>query len=637
MGRTQGNEVRPGVAKPSAGDGGAGTAVVCVIAVIAVAALSAILTFVLPRPFFVLSNDYDNGHYYNVRALYEGLPIHNVEHPGTPVFLLGRLAMTPSTADPANVGEFLSRMYVIAGAATCAGLALFCWLVIRPFPAPVAALALSTLAAWPAFLVHLNTFCTESFVLGAGLVALAGLWLVLEAFPTPRIRDLAFAGAACGVALSVKLSFIPFVGAMAFAVVISVLRSQPPAAARVRGIFVFLVSLAASFLVAVLPVAHRLGEIILGTLHRPDVTPGSSTPGALATAFRVIVAEQPIFAALFATSMLLTIAIAVHGAARRVRERSKADVGFDGLGSLCFLLPVSGAFLYALACAAGEMPAYDSVGHSLRNASPAALAVPFAILCFHRLVVPDLPAFLRPSQAVSRLVVLGAIALAATSVSWHLSSRKEMILERSRIVAETRARFEELRQANGPVAFWDGSPGWRLGEASFHFWGNYRYAEGVFSGELRRAFPGMTWLHLRNIRHLYGDGSAVPPASGTSGRARWPAPLHGLLTRWSAYKSRFPLFPRARLELFAGESEGLLPGLLAFPEREARLEVYDRLGLSRGELHAWLQARLGPLELRTELIGGTEWLLFERIADGKGTGFRAAESPTRAESPERAL
>jgi len=637
MGRTQRNEVKLVVAGRSPGEEGVGTFVVCVIAVIAVATLSAILTFVLPRPFYVLSNDYDNGHYYNVRALYEGLPIHNVEHPGTPVFLLGRLAMTPSTADPANVGEFLSRMYLIAGVATCAALSLFCWLVIRPFPAPVAALSLSTLVAWPAFLVHLNTFCTESFVLGAGLAALAGLWLVLEAFPTPRIRDLAFAGAAGGVALSVKLSFLPFVGAMAFAVMISVVRSQPPATARVRGIFVFLVSLATSFLVAVLPVAHRLGETILGTLHRPDVTPGSSIPGALAPVIRILLAEQPIFAALFATSMLLTIAIVVHGASRRARERAKAGVGFDGLGSLCFLLPVSGAFIYALVCAAGEMPAYDSIGHSLRNASPAALVVPFAILCFHRLVVPDLPALLRPNQVVSRLVVLGAITLAATSVSWHLSSREEMILERSRIVAETRARFEELRQASGPVAFWDGSPGWRLGEASFHFWGNYRYAEGVFSRELRRVLPGMTWLHLRNIRHLYGDGSAAPPASETSSRARRPTALHGLRSRWTTFKSRFPVFPKARRELYAGESEGLVPRLLAFPEREARLEVYDRLGLSRGELHAWLQARLGPLELRTEMIGGTEWLLFERIADGKGTGFHAAESPTRTESPSRAF
>lgn len=607
---------------------------VCLVAVGTLAALSAVLTFVLPRPYFILSNDYDNGHYYNVRALYQGLPIHNVEHPGTLVFLLGRLVMTRATAHPENVKTFLAEMYVVVGAVTCASLAVFCRLVLRPLPVPAAALALASLVAWPGFLVHLNTFCTESFVLAAGLMALAGLWIVLEAFPRPSLRDVVFSGATAGLALSVKLSFVPFVGALMCAVVFSVLRAEAPPSTKVRNALSFVFSLTASFVVAILPVAHRLDEIILGTFDRADVNPGGSVSRALASAFSSLLKEQPAFVALLGASVLLMFAVAVSALARRSGESAGAEVGFDILASLGFFVLVAGAFLYSLVCAAPDMKFYDSVGHSLRNASPSALVVPFAVLCFFRLVVPGIQEGWKPAWVLRHGVVLAAVVLAVTSVSWYLVRRQKLVQERSRIVAETKARFDELRRTSGTIAFWDGSPGWRLGEASFHFWGDYRYTESFFRGELEREFPGMTWLHLRDIRHLYREGRGTRSAPRVRRRSWWRVPLHEALQYWLAFKGRFPVFPRAQTRLFAGERNGFMPDLLAFPEREAREEVYDRIGLSRSELHAWLEGRMGPLDLWTERIADTEWVFLARAGGDKKPARLPAESPGEARAPE---
>lgn len=605
---------------------------VCFVAIGALATLSIVLVFILPRPYFVLSNDYDNGHYYNVRSLYEGLPIHNVEHPGTPVFLLGQLAMTKTTAETANVGTFLTVMYVVVGVVTGVSLALFCRLVLWTLPAPAAALALASIAAWPAFLVHLNTFCSESFVLATGLTALAGLWVVLEAFPRPKLRHLAFAGAACGVALSVKLSFIPFVGALALAVTLSVLRSDASLARKARGVLVFLFSIVSVFLAAILPVLHRLDEIILRTLNRPDVVPEGAFLSALGTASHHLLKEQPAIVVLFGVAVLLFVAVASDIATSRAAEGPEVEGGFDVRASVVFFVLLSGAFLYSLACAARDMVSYDSVGDSLRNASPTVLAVPFAVLCFYRVVVPELPERWRDSRTARRGAMLAAIVVAATSLSWHLVGRQTMIQERSRIVAETKVRFEELRRTRGTVAFWDGSPGWLLGEASFHFWGNYRYAENKFTEELRREFPGLAWLHLRDIRYLYEDGRLLKQGTPASERIWWRAPMHDALQHWLALKRRFPAYPKMQPRLFSWVGDGQVPDVLAFPEREAQQELYGRFGLSRGELHSWLEARLGPLDHWTERIGGTEWVFLARTQSGPAPVTSPAKHPAEVET-----
>jgi len=605
---------------------------ICLSALLSVAGFSVILTFVLPRPFYILGNDYDNGYYYNIRALREGLPIHNVEHPGTPVILLGRLLMTSTTARLDHVQPFLNELYVVVGLVSCASIGLFCLLTLRGFSAGTAALTLSSLATWPPFLTHLNQYSTESFVLVVGLVAVAAFWRILESFPRPPMGLVAFAGVACGVCLAIKLSFVPFVLAMELATSLSLLRAYARPKQKRLNLFVLWSATIGAFAIAILPVFHRLDDIVFNTLQRGDVRISDACLRAISESHWALLRESPAFVALFTSLVVLALVETI----RRLRQRPRADPGsidtspdFDDRSGLLFIALLSSSFVYAMVCAAPDLKYYYSVGHSLRNASPSAFVVPFAILYYTRLTCKRRRQNAKPSAWRDHAMLATALVVVVSSVFLHLTLRQAMIRDRLSKIAETKARLGELRQQYGTLAFWDGSPGWRMAEASFHFWGNYRYAESYFEDELLAEFPGTSWLNLRGIRKLHQQtqqpqahvslptGSTNPDARSTS-RPLWKRPLHWAYQRWLAMKQRRPVFPKRPPELFAGEKRGVLVGLLAFPEIQAEAEVYQPLGWKRSDLHSWLENRLGPLRLWTETIGGLEWVFLTPRGENNG-------------------
>ena len=616
------------------GRGGSGhsTSLVCVAAVLVVAGLSLAMTFVLPRPFYVLDNDYDNGHYYNIRAHYRGFPIHNVEHPGTPVIMLGSLLMTARTEPLNQTQKFLNQLYLVVGLVTCASVGAFSLLVLRRFPAGAAALSLSALAAWPAFLMGLNQYCTESFVLGVGLVTLGLFWRTLEGLPRPRMRSLALLGGACGLCLSVKMSFAPFVVAVFLASGLGLLRSDLRGRAKLTSFFVLALASAGGFAAATAPIFCRLDEVLFKTLHREDVRMPGSPVTAVAESFWVLLRESPGFAVLLAGFTVAAVFVGVRQSRRSRRcaqPRSDLAREFDHIAGLVFIVLLSGALFYAMACAAQDLGLYYSVGHSLRNASPAALVVPFSILYCARLSGDEwgeVKVLGWSWQGRTSLAI--ALVLVVAAISVHLAERQTVIRARLGEIAMTRTRLEELRQRYGRLVFWDGSPGWRMGGASFHHWGNYLYAESVFEDEVMAEYQGTAWFPLREIRRLRQQADrgaldasrtndrAVPEASEEP-RPLWRRPLHWVYRRWLEEKRRRPAFPRREHEWFTDEEQGGSIGLLAFPEREVEEEIYRPLGWTSSDLKAWLERRYGPLVLWRERIATADWVLLAPQSPGE--------------------
>jgi hypothetical protein len=216
------------------------------------------------------------------------------------------------------------------------------------------------------------------------------------------------------------------------------------------------------------------------------------------------------------------------------------------------------------------------------------------------------------------------VVVVGYTVATHFGARQSTTRSRMSEIIETQARMDELRSQYGTIAFWDGSPGWRLGAASFHFWGSYRYANGYFDNELLAAFHGTTWLHLRDIPELVRmRRETTPPQRPTAlpanpppvlRRPIWKAPFRMAHRLIRALDRSRPKFPSRTLECYGGESEQVVVGLFAFREASVHAEVYEPLGWTRSDLHQFFVARYGPLDLWTESIGGCEWVFMGRRA-----------------------
>lgn len=592
--------------------------VVGIVAISFVVALSLLFTFVLPRPYHVLENDYDNGFYYNARALYYGLPIHNVEHPGTPVILLEKLLMTSRSVQLDNTQSFLNQLYLVVGLVNCASIGLFCFFVLRRFSVGIAALALSSLAAWPPFLLQLNHYCSDSFILAFGLVALTAFWRILENFRRPQIGWLVLSGVACGLCLATKLSFLPFVLALELAIGVSVVQSCVRLKHKLIQLLVLGGMTAFTFALAILPVIHRLDEIVLHTLRRKDVRTRNGIGQAITENGWALLQQSPAFVVLLIAVVVALIVVVTRYFLLRQGEDSTSDQTieeFDDRAGLVFAALLSGSLVYTIACAAPDL---YSVGNSLRNASPSALVVPFSILLVSRISGkwPEVPGI---ALCKNRCMLIGALLVVVTSVTIHVVARQRWIQHSLKTIAQTETRLSELRQQYGRIAVW-GVVG---NQANFHFWANYRYAESVFDKELLAYFKGTTWLDLRGIgdmpvtaRKQVTDVLSPDPSSmqrhDDALMQPWSRVLSWIHRRWLLLGQRRPIFPKRVSALYAGQNQGKAAGLLAFPESLAKSEVYARRGWDRRELQSWFENDLGPLRLWTEQIGGIEMVLLAR-------------------------
>lgn len=615
-------------------------------AAIFVIGLSLALTYLLPRPFYILDNDYDNGHYYNIRSLRDGLPVHNVEHPGTPVFYLGRVIMTESTARPENVQEFLNRAYLVVGFLTAGAVLAFYLLALTNVPLASGVVVLASLATWPPFFAHLNQFCTESFILPVGLLVLGLFSTLLSGAKVPRPVLLAALGGVCGLSLAIKITFAPLVLAVGAATGIYMLRMRAPLASRLRGLLIFSATTVAGFVICIYPVLHRVDEMVFGTLRRRDVKAAGSYAAALAESMWALMRESPVFVLMLA----LAIAVVIRSAWLLRRTDASADgrgrrpAGFDVAAGLVFLGVLLPFLLHALASSAQILQYYSTVGHSLRNASPSALILPFVLLMVVRARGGSRPGSgERGAVRPGRVLVVLALAVVGASTTTHLLIRDKTIRVRSQEMIATSARLGDLRNKYGSVAFWDGSPSWKMGAVSFHFWGSYRYAKGYFDDELLRAFPGYMWLHLRDIpalaraRVVSGQktttvASEPVPAIPAFRRPYWKAPLRLAYRSFRTFKRARPAFPAQRVECYSGETRAVTPGLFALPAVEASAEVYSRLGWSHTDLRDFLATRYGPLEVWTETIAGCEWVFFARTRHADAPSERVSTLSDSAET-----
>jgi hypothetical protein len=580
-------------------------------------------TYIAPRPYDVtfLGEDLEHNYAYVGRLLHAGqpIPVGDTHHPGTPIYYLSRLVLSISGTELRSVQRFFDLSYFAVALVTAASLCAFVYMLPRDVPIGVSVLALASIVAWPPFLRYFSFFGSNSFLVAFGIPTIALFWSNLEKGRTPDRAKLFLSGLGVGVCLATKLSFVPVAVALLAASSLQVVLSARYNRSTWWSLLCMPVGLALSFFLLVLPIFGRLLGIVIEIILRGDTgiqAAGKNLLGGFVQRFNVLLKEALPFSLLLIAVTVASLYLFARYVQLRVMASGSAatsgivqpEVRFDYLSGGVFLVLMMLGFVFTTSATEA-----DVVEKAFRNVTPTALFVPFLILYCCRLSRATGISRAMEKVVPQALMVVAAVGLATSALVIHLDRRDEYIKARKARIAGTMARLEMLAQPGTRIAIYDDEDRSLVGEASFHFWGNFNYANGLFDQVLLDGFPKYAYFRLREIdrivRERYGDHRVASGGSGSEhGRPIRSSKLYALgRAIYRFWHKTFPLPSVSRSnEIVAGERYGVQVSIIAFVEEEgaAKLETTNM-----SELLQLIQERFGPPRVWKESIEGIDWVI----------------------------
>lgn len=540
----------------------------------------------LPRPYYFHVTDLEQGYYFGAQLIHDGNPVLAIDHPGTPIYLLGAGLMALTGAGPDRTQAYFNAGYIAIALVNLIALWVFARLVLRRLPSGPALLSLALAVTHPTWLTYTNTFGADAFVAPLTLATLSVYWLSLEREGSQRTRLWVLTGALAGLSLAVKFTTLPVMLIVIAASWWTALQSR----AGWRGLLVLPLTTLLVFLLCVLPTFPRVPQIFINLFLREEGVPAFSW-NVLRGNLRAALADPT--AALF---FLAGVAAGLWALARFARRTfaGRSLRAFwqqaDDRAVLVILLTAGFGYLFLSALLRKGAETYLGVpspylldpGVFFRNILPLSLFAPFAVAWL-------------AAEAGARVrnglwTALAAILLVG-SWSGHLDHRQRMIAYERERLAVTAPALRAYALPGTRIAVWDGSPGDVLGPESFQFWGNYAYANDYYDAQLLAYYPDYTFLKLREVYRLIG-----PPEQGVD--------PDSLLGRWMR---RFPspYYAPRNNDFVTGEGAGVRVSVLAMPAAEVSIE-----GITSSDLDAIVRQRFGEYRAVRETIAGVDWLIF---------------------------
>ena len=239
---------------------------------------------VSPRPYTISEIDIEHDYYYNARLIAQGQPLGSSHHPGTPVYYLSSVLLRLSGLELAKTQRFLDIAYGMVALASAGALVFFCLKVLRRGSFGAAVTALGLLLSWPPVMSYWTYYGADSWSLCLGLLAVSFFWIDVSS-PDRSVMPGILSGAAAGIGLAVKMTFLPLV--LSLLVGKAVLTAgrcgrgwREGSPGRPRRLGTALVSAAAlpvaaalSYGLVTLPIIGRLPAVWLQTFQREEVRP----------------------------------------------------------------------------------------------------------------------------------------------------------------------------------------------------------------------------------------------------------------------------------------------------------------------------------------------------------------------------
>jgi hypothetical protein len=361
-----------------------------------------------------------------------------------------------------------------------------------------------------------------------------------------------------------------------------------------------------AYLMATAPIWRRLALVWRQTFQRPDVSPhGGGFLSDVAATLRILIASNPLLAIVAGAVVLLVVVVMLveirrsdAGGGSRAGDEGK-DFDYAAGGVLLGVLALG--FVYTSAASAGIVMDYSEPGIQLRNISPTALFIPLGVAYCSRWVRAGRSDEAARAWWLQLSLATIAIGIVTIPVAGYLAFRRDFIHARMQRIEETRSRVDRLADGARRVAFWTGSDQDYLGAASFHFWGNYRYANNQFDRQVLAEFPTYAFLRLRNIERQ--NKPAGPPS---------PPSRYGRIGEFYRDLFRDRPYYRDLGGFFTGEAEGIQLAAIAFPARE----LQELPSMSLDDFEALVRRGFGSARLRKERIAGIDWIVLEVARPG---------------------
>jgi hypothetical protein len=608
---------------------------------LAAAAATVPLLFVLhsrvvcPRPYTISEIDIEQDYFYNALLLKRGLPVGSSHHPGTPVYYLSSVLLRLSGVEFENTQRFFNLAYWIVAFVSAGAIAFFCLTVLRNVSLWAAVMALGLLFAWPPVLSYWTYYGADSWSLSLGLLMVTLFWREISC-QEGRVIWGVLCGAAAGVGLAVKMTFVPLVLSLLLAEVVRMVMwyrrtlresetgRRKPLRAIVAHCTGLTAALGAAYLLATAPILGRLPALWYNTFRRPDVRPPAGAFGAsLVSSLTALWRWNPLLVLAGSSAIAAFVYCGASLVAKPLRRQREERSALRPEGSGYFDYPAAGVFLvglllalsYTLASSVVVTPGAE-LGIRLRNTAPSALVLPMMIVFVDR-ARHDLSVawFGRRSAGLVAFVFTTAFILAWAAIGAH---RQSFVARRSARSMDVRTQTALLSQASRRTAFWTGAADDQFAEASFHFWGNYRYGHDRFDQDLLERFSEYSLLRLRDFSRMQDENLAGTPQGrqrsryGRLGDLVWGF-IHGAPT---VFRTGVDSYKRD-YSLVTGEGVGVKPSAFVFPESQ----LFELRGSSLPAYVKALAGRFGPLRLEKRAMGGENWIVLLRAS--------AAEDPTQ--------
>jgi hypothetical protein len=261
----------------------------------------------LPRPVGADYADPEVYFFYDSLRIFLGSAPHNVDHPGTPVQLLGALMLRVTGATPLAIDSWRPAMYTIALLLNAAAVMILLRFPLRDVPRIAAVAAIWTFWICPAAMRHIAIWSPEIVYFFAAALALAAFHAY---FLRPGSARAAWLGAAIGLCIAVKFVFLSWAIAAAIGLITF-------GARRVRHTGLMLTAAVAGFFIATLPAITRYGAMfrwITALVSRSDwYGRAKPAPANIAADLVTALTHAKSWHAWMAVALLLLVAVVKRG------------------------------------------------------------------------------------------------------------------------------------------------------------------------------------------------------------------------------------------------------------------------------------------------------------------------------------
>ena len=581
------------------------TKILIVFSALYIAALFVYSNFLVPRPYYIQTTDIENGYYYDARLIYNGLPTRTVTHPGTPLFYIYSNFFIFTGDDIASTQEFLRIIYFAQAVFNILVLMFFIRLMPKTQSRAVDVFALSFILASPSFLTYQDYIGADSLIIILGLPYLLFVYeLIRSERKSPR--SFLLLGLFTGFVIASKFSFLLLAIPSFIALALAVYLQKDWRSIKRLALLPFVAL--ASFLFFISRVVYRMPSIINQVVFRDNLSNVSGISGfakALFVNTNYLFLNRPVFSLAISIIIFSFASLFIIFSSKLIRKKisfSDEDkkiipqlmLGLFGIAALAFTLVSSGDI-------PGNMAKGEELGVLLRNIALPLLIFPFMVMTI--IQVARRIGWELNKKTYFILITLGLL-LISESVLKHVSYRDHLIESTLERIKKTDEKLLSFAPKGENFAIWATDAKYAFGPATFHYWGNHKYAWNSFDAELRKTFDPVEFFQFRVAGQLVGQNRldvidrnyALPKILQDN------AKLARLYLWWRA---KFPS-PKETDNILTGEDFGENPKAIMFPEAEREISQKDDT-----KLIELLEYRFGyKFTKRIESIEGRDWTIF---------------------------